>query len=81
MAKKDEEEVFDFGFTTFSESELSNSDELSDLKHRLNSVRKIFEPLLLNLMKNPDKEMIKWPNRKEVLEKQLEKLRDLTTTE
>jgi hypothetical protein len=81
MAKKDEEEYFDFGFTTFSEQELTNTEEIDNLKNRLNSVRKMFEPLLLNLMKNPDKEMIKWPNRKEILEKQLEKLREITKTD
>jgi hypothetical protein len=81
MSKKDEEEVFDFGFTAVYESEISNSDEIETLKSKLNSVRKMFEPLLLNLMKNPEKEMIKWPNRKEILEKQLEKLKALTTTD
>lgn len=76
----------DFGFTFAHEEELvaetksySNLEEqVADLKKRLEAVNKIFMPLLQNLAKDPDKPMIKWPNRKEVIEKQIKKLTTLT---
>ena len=69
----------DFGFT-FEDDGLHDSlnEEVSDLKRRLHDLRSIFMPLLENLSKNPDKAMIKWPNRKAVLEEQMRKLKDLT---
>ncbi len=35
-------------------------------------------PLLYNLMKNPDKEYILWPNRVEVIQKQIQRLLEVT---
>lgn len=68
----------DFGFSFMGEDDLSNEKDLDDLKNRLTQLREMFLPLLENLNKNPDKEMIKWPNRKELLDKQIKKLKDLT---
>ena len=70
----------DFGFTTVSETDIITpvSDESTDLKKRLQAVRKIFMPLLENLAKNPQQELIKWPNREPVLKKQMETLKKLT---
>ena len=69
----------DFGFTFDDETDIAPiTNEVDDLKQRLEAVNKIFMPLLVNLAKDPDKPMIKWPNRKEVLEKQMKKLRQLT---
>lgn len=68
----------DFGFSFMSEAEVSNEKDLDDLKNRLSQLRNMFLPLLENLNKNPEKEMIKWPNRKELLDKQIKKLKDLT---
>lgn len=76
----------DFGFTFASEDEivitntqhLSLNEQIDDLKQRLHAVNSIFMPLLENLSKDPDKAMIKWPNRKEVLDKQIKKLKSLT---
>ena len=81
-----EEDINDFGFTFANEDDIvttnqefsSLSDQVEDLKMRLQAVNKIFMPLLENLAKDPDKPMIKWPNRKEVLEKQMRKLKQLT---
>lgn len=75
----------DFGFT-FSEDEIMNNmtqhlsltEQVEDLKQRLHAVNIIFMPLLENLSKDPDKPMIKWPNRKEILDKQMKKLKALT---
>lgn len=68
----------DFGFTFVDEEEISKSSDLDDLKERLTKLRKMFLPLLENLNKNPDKDMIKWPNRKELLDKQIRTLKELT---
>lgn len=76
----------DFGFTFANEDEIvttnqefsSLADQVQDLKMRLQAVNKIFMPLLINLSKDPDKPMIKWPNRKEMIEKQIKKLNQLT---
>jgi hypothetical protein len=76
----------DFGFTAVDEEEVIGSnkeysslnEEVADLKKRLQACENIFLPLLQNLAKNPDKEMIKWPNRGEVIKKQIENLLKIT---
>lgn len=76
----------DFGFTFAHEEEIietnkdysSLQEQVEDLKKRLVAVNKIFMPLLENLAKDPDKPMIKWPNRKEMIDKQIKKLNTLT---
>lgn len=35
-------------------------------------------PLLYNLQKNPDKEYIHWPNRKDIIQKQIDKILQVT---
>ena len=78
---------YDFGFTMHDETEIvsetpqysSMADEVEDLKQRLQAVNKIFMPLLQNLSRDPNKPMIKWPNRKEVLDKQMTNLKRLTS--
>lgn len=76
----------DFGFTFANEDEIietnkeysSLQEQVDDLKQRLQAVNKIFMPLLENLAKDPDKPMIKWPNRKDIIDKQIKKLTTLT---
>lgn len=69
----------DFGFTFDHEPDLSPiTDEVEDLKQRLQAIRKIYLPLLENLAKNDDQPIIKWPNRGPVLKKQIAKLKSLT---
>lgn len=83
----DLEDGDDFGFTFADENDIveenkeysSLQEEVDDLKKRLAAVNKIFMPLLENLAKDPDKPMIKWPNRKEQIDKQIKKLKSLTT--
>lgn len=80
----DKELTDDFGFSFGSEDEIAAnalapaSDEITDLKNRLNAIRKIYLPLLQNLAKNSDQPIIKWPDRGPVLKKQIEKLNMLT---
>ncbi len=47
-------------------------------KDELLKIEKIIMPLLRNLQKNPDDVYIKWPNRKEVIEKQIKKIVAIT---
>jgi hypothetical protein len=77
----DDDNADDFGFTFTTENELlqsSTANEVDDMKKRLLSLRSMFLPLLENLNKNPEKEMIKWPNRKAVIDSQIKKLKALT---
>lgn len=82
----DTDDSYDFGFTFANEDEIvttnhefsSLSDQVEDLKMRLQAVNKIFMPLLENLAKDPDKPMIKWPNRAEMIDKQIKKLKQIT---
>lgn len=73
----------DFGFSTISEEEynsvIAEKDEtVEEYKERLQQVEKIIMPFLTNLLKTADQPIIKWPNRKEVLEKQIQKILALT---
>jgi hypothetical protein len=80
----DAELTDDFGFTFGNEDDIVAealtpvSDEITDLKKRLEAIRKIYMPLLQNLAKNSDQPIIKWPNRGPILEKQIAKLTTLT---
>lgn len=80
----DAELVDDFGFTFGNEDDIvaeaiaPASDEITDLKKRLEACRKIYLPLLQNLSKNADQPIIKWPDRGPVLKKQIDKLVMLT---
>jgi hypothetical protein len=75
----------DFGFTAATEEELTEpivtdvkAATVEELKTKLLEVEKLVMPLLVNLMKNPDKEYIKWPNRKPVIEAQIQKILTIT---
>ena len=61
---------FDFGFTLVDEADLDVSQELASAttQDRLDSLYNAITPLLNNLKANPEKQMIKWPNRVEKVE-------------
>lgn len=50
-------------------------------KSRMIEVEKLVLPLLYNLMKNPEKEYILWPNRTDSLNRQIEKIMFVTKSE
>jgi hypothetical protein len=50
-------------------------------KAKLKEVEGLILPLLYNLMKNPDKPMIKWANREPVIKKQIERILAVTRGE
>lgn len=49
-----------------------------DVKEKLLAVEKLIIPLLVNLMKNPEKDTIKWPNRAPLIQKQIDKIIAIT---
>ena len=47
-------------------------------KAKMKEIEGLILPLLYNLMKNPDKPIINWPNREAVIKKQIEKIQAVT---
>ena len=73
------EEIFDFGFTLVDEDELDTVQEIEQkvsessttaeqTQDKLDKLFRAIQPLLNNLKANPEKELIKWPNRLEKIE-------------
>lgn len=52
--------------------------EKTTTKEKLLKVENLIIPLLNNLMKNPEKEFIKWPNRVEKIQAQIQKILEIT---
>jgi CRISPR/Cas system CMR-associated protein Cmr1 (group 7 of RAMP superfamily) len=73
----------DFGFTAEQEEDYESviaekDDTVEEYKQRLQQVEKIILPFLTKLLKTADQPIIKWPNRKPVLEEQIQKILNLT---
>lgn len=73
----------DFGFTAVDEAEyeavIAEKDEtVEEYKQRLSQVEKMIMPFLTNLLKTSDQPYIHWPNRKSILESQIQKILKLT---
>jgi hypothetical protein len=73
----------DFGFSAVSEEEynsvIKNTEKTADnYRARLAEVEKIIIPFLTKLHSTGDKEYIYWPNRKPIIEKQIERILKLT---
>tara|TARA_R110000868_G_scaffold138694_5_gene353000 strand:- start:2402 stop:2680 length:279 start_codon:yes stop_codon:yes gene_type:complete len=73
----------DYGFTATDEEEynavIAEKDEtVEEYKARLEAVEKLILPFLTRLLKTADQPIIKWPNRKPVLESQIQKILNLT---
>lgn len=64
----------DFGFTTVHSDTLANTDEVEKYKQRLYALRKAIMPFLNNLMKNPENDMIVWPNREKKIKEFIKKI-------
>lgn len=80
---KEFDDADDFGFSAVSEEEYNSAitekeETVEDYRKRLEEVEKIILPFLNKLLKTADQPIIKWPNRKEILEKQIEKILSLT---
>lgn len=73
----------DFGFSAVSEADyrgaIDKKDEtVEEYKLQLQEVEKLVMPFLTKLLKTADKEYIYWPNRKEILERQIQRILNLT---
>lgn len=73
----------DFGFSAISAEEyeariFQAAEPIEEYKHRLEDVETLILPFLKKLRDTGDKEYIYWPNRKQVLDAQIEKLLKLT---
>ena len=81
----------DFGFTAVSEEEYNAkvieevkkvsepvASMAEDYKNRLDKLEKMIIPFLQKLHSTGDKEYIYWPNRKPIIEKQIEQILKLT---
>lgn len=58
--------------------ELYKSIVEEQVRQKLSQVEQLILPLLYNLKKNEDKEYIYWPNRTEVIDKQIQKILSIT---
>ena len=78
-SKKELKKIFDFGFTLVDEDELDTVQEIEQkvsessttaeqTQDKLDKLFSAIQPLLNNLKANPEKELIKWPNRLEKIE-------------
>jgi len=73
----------DFGFTAIDEDEYNaviaeKEETVEEYKQRLEQVEKLIIPFLTKLLKTADQPIIKWPNRKPVIESQIQKILNLT---
>jgi hypothetical protein len=73
----------DFGFSAVDEDEFNaviaeKEETAEEYKQRLQQVEKIILPFLTKLLQTADQPIIKWPNRKPVLEAQIQKILNLT---
>jgi len=73
----------DFGFTAIDEEEYNaviaeKDDTVEEYRARLTEVEKLVLPFLTKLLKTADQPIIKWPNRKPILESQIQKILNLT---
>jgi len=58
--------------------EMEREKLVSETSAKLVELEKMIVPLLVNLMRNPEKEYIYWPNRKEKIQEQIDKVLSLT---
>jgi len=73
----------DFGFTAEDDEDyvavIAQKDEtVEEYKQRLQEVEKLILPFLTKLLKTADQPVIKWPNRKPIIEDQIQKILNLT---
>jgi septal ring factor EnvC (AmiA/AmiB activator) len=90
ILKSYEDSEHDFGFSAVSEQEYNSAikesvrtvetvkNTLSETEQRLMQLEKMIIPFLKKLHSTGDKEYIYWPNRKPVIEKQIEAILKLT---
>jgi hypothetical protein len=83
-----DDESFDFGFTTVSEIDFKTRENqvakqveqqvTASSEEKMQKLEKLILPLLYNLKKNSEQEYIRWPNREDIINKQIEKITAIT---
>ena len=70
----------DFEFEIVETEDPADTDARVQSAHKkqMQAVEKLILPLLKNLMKNPETETIKWPNREEAIKAQMNKITNIT---
>jgi len=73
----------DFGFSAVSEEDYNRvisetADTVQEYQERMEQLEKIVLPFFTKLLKTADKEYIYWPNRKALVESQIQKILKLT---
>jgi hypothetical protein len=68
------DETNDFGFTFADSNEIHQKVSLTEDK--LSGLREMIMPLLNNLLKNPDKDTILWPDREKKIKAFIKKMDD-----
>lgn len=58
--------------------EIERQKLIEETSKKLVELEKMIVPLLVNLMRNPEKEYIYWPNRKDKIQEQIDKVLALT---
>ena len=76
-----DENIYDFGFSLMSEDEVKEEEKklqkvVENESYKLDKVREMITPFLVNLMKEPQKEYIYWQDRKEKVEQFLKQIND-----
>jgi len=76
------EEKLDAMLTLYNQGKLGLDAERqnmsAEVKANLKELEQLIMPLLINLMKNPEKEYIYWPNRTAKIQEQIDKVLALT---
>lgn len=68
------DEDFDFGFTTKSSEEIELTLKKTVELEKVQGLRNMIMPLLNNLMKDPEKDTIVWPNREKKIKEFIKKM-------
>lgn len=74
------DEEFEFEPVEVVDPDETNSKIQAAYKKQMQALEKLILPILKNLMKNPESETIKWPNRETPIKAQIEKITAITKT-
>ena len=75
------DEEFQFETVELVDTSEINTRVQKAYKKQMQALEKLVLPFMKNLMKNPEVETIKWPNRVEPIKKQIEKITAITKAE
>ena len=74
-------EDFDWGFTALDDDDVVEAHKFNSESKKCLKMYDLILPLINNLMKDSDKPIIKWPNRKEKLKEFKQKLEAILNEE